>query len=97
MAEQLQIKQHWLRNVKAHKTAKQKGKTWTDLKWGVIDLQIHWTPSHVDFPPNEHADELAKLAAQGTSSPQNLLPVFLCNKPLPASIAATRQEHLTTI
>jgi len=27
---------------------------------GVIDLQLHWTPGHVDFPPNERADEIAK-------------------------------------
>ncbi|KAF8154760.1 hypothetical protein B0H34DRAFT_616330, partial [Crassisporium funariophilum] len=43
----------------------------------VVDLRITWTPGHSDFDPNERADTVAKTAAQGTSSPPNLLPVYL--------------------
>ncbi|KAF8065222.1 hypothetical protein FPV67DRAFT_1387840, partial [Lyophyllum atratum] len=58
---------------------------------------IHWTPGHVDFGPNERADEVAKLAAQGHSSDANRLPVYLRCKPLPASIPALRQDHLDAL
>ncbi|KAF8057556.1 hypothetical protein FPV67DRAFT_1391882, partial [Lyophyllum atratum] len=53
---------------------------------------IIWTPGHMEFDPNERADEIAKEAAQGTSSPSELLPAYLKRKPLPASIPALRQE-----
>ena len=43
----------------------------------VINLQIHWVPGHLDFAPNDKADELAKEAAAGNSSPPNALPTFL--------------------
>jgi len=63
----------------------------------VIDLHLHWTLGHMDFPPNERADNLAKSAAQGSSSAPNLLPKFLQSKPLPFSISALRQENMTSI
>jgi len=49
-AEKLHINQLCLQNPNAYKVAKRKGKT---LKRDTIDLQIHWTSGHVDFPPNE--------------------------------------------
>jgi ribonuclease HI len=62
-----------------------------------IDLQIHWTPGHEKFAPNERADAIAKQAAQGSSSHKRKLPLFLRNKPLPLSISATRHANLTAI
>ncbi|KNZ72377.1 hypothetical protein J132_03468 [Termitomyces sp. J132] len=56
----------------------------------VINLQLHWVPGHKDFTPNKRADELAKTAAQGTTSNTKSLPVALCRSPLPVSISATR-------
>ena len=61
------------------------------------DIQIHWTPGHRDFAPNERADVLAKRAAEGLSSANNRLPHFLWNTSLPSSIPAARQEHLTRL
>jgi ribonuclease HI len=61
------------------------------------NLQIHWTPGHERFIPNERADALAKQAAQGSSSPKKKLPHFLRNKPLPLSISAIRQANLANI
>ena len=63
----------------------------------VIDLRIHWTPGHEKFPPNERADELAKQAAQGDSSPKRLLPSLLRTNPLPDSIPAIHQANLTLL
>ncbi|KNZ77677.1 hypothetical protein J132_04496 [Termitomyces sp. J132] len=62
--------------------------------WGVIKLQVHWAPGHLDFGPNERADELAKEAAMGSSSPPHDLPVYLRTKPLPTSTTAVRQADL---
>ncbi|KAF5374631.1 hypothetical protein D9615_008911 [Tricholomella constricta] len=96
-AEKLHFTQDRLARADARSAAKRRGNPWTDRRRRVIDLQIHWTPGHVDFDPNERADELAKTAAQGTTSSTNLLPVYLRRKPLPASIPALRQEHLTAL
>ena len=63
---------------------------------GVIDLHIHWVPGHVDFEPNERADEAVKKTVLGESSPAKDLPAFLC-KPLPLSISALCQESKTKI
>jgi ribonuclease HI len=62
-----------------------------------VNLQIHWTPGHGNFPPNERADELAKQAASGTSSPNDQLPLFLRNKTLPISLTAIRFTNLLSI
>ncbi|KNZ78364.1 hypothetical protein J132_01017 [Termitomyces sp. J132] len=62
---------------------------------GVINLQVHWSPSHVGYRPNERAYELTKIMAQGTSSTSKHLPVYLRSKPLPASVPATCQHLLT--
>ena len=62
-----------------------------------VNLQIHWTPGHEKFAPNERADVLAKQAAQGTSSRKKKLPPYLRNKSLPLSISATRQTNLAYI
>jgi ribonuclease HI len=64
---------------------------------GNIDLQIHWTPGHQGFIPNERADSLAKQAAEGASSATKRLPPPFRNKPLPLSIPAIRLEHLKTL
>lgn len=93
-AEKLHARQHKLRNAAAYKEARHNGETWSDRTRNVIDLQIHWTPGHVGFEPNERADEIAKQAAQGVSSDSKLLPVYLRKHPLPQSIPALRQEHL---
>lgn len=64
---------------------------------GNVNIQIHWTPGHQDFAPNERADTLTKRAAGGDSSIPNRLPPFFTNTSLPTSIPATRQEHLSSL
>ncbi|KAF5378885.1 hypothetical protein D9615_006982 [Tricholomella constricta] len=68
-AEKLHVKQDRIARASERRTALRRGNKWTDRTRKVINLQIHWTPGHVDFGPNERADELAKIAATGTSSP----------------------------
>ncbi|KNZ82106.1 hypothetical protein J132_08289 [Termitomyces sp. J132] len=68
---------------------------WKPHSCGVICLQVHWSPGHMDFAPNERADVLAKEAACGLSSPPSSLPTYLQTKPLPLSIPATWQTDLT--
>ncbi|KAG6903903.1 hypothetical protein DXG01_014063, partial [Tephrocybe rancida] len=58
---------------------------------------ILWTPGHRGFAPNERADELAKEAANSSSSEPKQLPMYLRRKPLPSSIPALRQHHLQAI
>ena len=96
-AEALQLQQDNLRNVAARREARRQGTIWKGRKRGVVDVQLHWTPAHLGFGPNERADEEAKLAAQGNSSNPKDLPVFLRRKPLPFSISALRQENLTAL
>ena len=69
---------------------------WIGRPQGVIDLQIHWVPGHVDFAPNEKANEEAKIAAQGDSSKVKYLPKFL-RKPLPLSVSVLRQSNISKI
>ena len=61
------------------------------------NLLVHWAPGHSDFPPNKRADELAKEAAKGFTSPLRDLPPFLRKAPLPTSLTALRQSNLTHI
>jgi len=86
-AECLHTKQHRLSNPR----------TTNPVKRNAIDLQIHWTPSHANFSPNERADALAKWAARGSSSYRRLLPPFLHKKPLPLSFPSLRQGNLSNI
>ena len=54
-------------------------------------ITIRWTPGHSDVTGNEKADEQAKRAAKGESSPPEELPACL-RKPLPISKAAMRRS-----
>lgn len=56
---------------------------------------MHWVPGHLDIRGNELADEAAKDAAQGRTSPSDALPLIL-RHPLATSSSAVRQ-HTTTI
>ena len=66
-AKQLHAMHYKLRHSSTPLLTKQLCEEYTQ---DVIDLQVHWTPGHVDFPPNECADEIAKSAAScyGTAS-----------------------------
>jgi ribonuclease HI len=75
--KKLHTVQHRIKKRKAYKRALQHGSPWTDKVRNTFDLQLVWTPGHLNFAPNEQADEIAKLAAQGSSSPPNLLPPHL--------------------
>ncbi|KAG6807924.1 hypothetical protein H0H92_005991, partial [Tricholoma furcatifolium] len=75
MVEVLHTKQYRL--LRAHDCRLNSGQQWLDKTCGIVDLQLHWTPGHLDFYPNERADELAKEAALGTSSPATQLPAYL--------------------
>lgn len=91
-AETLHEKQDSIQHKEQKAAAKRKKRRWKGRKRGVIDLQIQWVPGHMDFAPNERADEEAKKAAQGKSSDKKDLPKFLRRQPLPASISALRQD-----
>ena len=95
-AEDLYRKQDGIIN-RAHKEAIiAGGEDWVGRPKGVVDLQVHWVPGHVDFAPNEKADQEAKKAAQGDSSEAKYLPKLLC-KPLPLSVSALCQGNITKI
>lgn len=96
-AEDLQSKQFKMRNRAKIRDAKRAGNVLLVPTRGVINLQVHWTPGHVGFSPNERADEIAKQAAQGSSSIADSLPRSLRSKPLPSSISALRQEHTSSL
>jgi ribonuclease HI len=59
-------------------------------------LRIRWILAHSDVVGNERADEEAKRAAQGESSPIQLLPPLL-RQPLPYSASALKQNHLKSL
>jgi len=56
-------------------------------------LQINWISSHSEVTGNEKADELAKQAALGQSSPPQELPPIL-RQPLPLSTTAEKQAYV---
>ena len=64
---------------------------------GVINLQVHWTPGHINFPPNECTNKITKSAASGMSSHPHLLPSLLRKKSLPHSILAIHHTNLTQL
>ncbi|KAL7284522.1 hypothetical protein ACG7TL_001813 [Trametes sanguinea] len=55
-----------------------------------LKLTLRWVPGHYNIPGNEAADEAAKEAAGGCSSPSPDLPRVL-RKPLPLSVSKARQ------
>ena len=55
-------------------------------------LDTHWISSHSKVRGNEKVDELAKEAANGTSSERLRLPHILRN-PIPVSASATKQAY----
>jgi ribonuclease HI len=65
-------------------------KEWKLKQW--CRVNFIWTPGHEGIPGNERADDEAKAAAEGNSSTSEDLPPYLRRKPLPISIAATRQN-----
>ena len=96
MAERLHQCQDQIQHKDLFRQARQQNQQRTAKSKGIIDLQIHWVPGHLDFALNDKADELAKDAATGSSSPPKDLPVLL-RKPLPASLSALRQESKSKI
>jgi hypothetical protein len=50
-----------------------------------------WVPGHEDIEGNERADELAKSAAEGFTSPALELPAYLRRHDLPANKSAIQQ------
>jgi hypothetical protein len=90
-AEKLHAKQDGLINSEDRAEARRTGQIWKGRTREVIDLRLLWVPGHADFEPNERADEEAKKAVQGDSSPAKHLPPFL-RKRLPGSISAIRQD-----
>ena len=72
------------------------GEDWVGRPKGVVDLQVHWVPGHIDFAPNEKTDQEAKKAVQGDSSEAKYLPKLL-RKPLPLSVSALHQGNITKI
>jgi len=55
-------------------------------------LEIWWTPGHEGIRENERADEEAKKAARGDSSPDDQLPLA-CRGQFKTSRSAARQTH----
>jgi len=70
-----------------------------DTFWTAADntpgpLQVNWILGHSDVRGNERADELAKQAVQGHSSPEADLPPFLCRTLLHS--ATTEKQAYTS-
>lgn len=91
MAEALHRKQDRLLNAAARRSKQATANNRAPRSRRVVRLHFHWSPGHEGFSPNEKADQLAKEAAQGESSPPEALPAFLRRKALPVSIPASRQ------
>ena len=78
------MKQDKLINASNFHKARHHGNQLIARTKGVIDLRVQWIPGHKDFAPNEKADELAKQATKGESSPHLDLPKYLGN-PYPSA------------
>src|SRR5882724_6382803 len=61
-------------------------------KHGHDTLEIWWTPGHEGIMENERADEEAKKAAKGDTSPDDQLPSG-CRDEIKTSRSAARQNH----
>lgn len=88
-AESLHKKQDRLINRAERNAAIVEGNRWEGRSKGVVNLQVHWVLGHMDFAPNEKADEEAKKATQGDSSDAKSLPALL-HKHLPLSLTVIR-------
>ena len=73
-AERLHAKQDGIINKEERLAAVEAGYIWKGHTKNILNLQVHWVPGHVNFAPNEQADEEAKLATQRNSSNPALLP-----------------------
>jgi len=57
-----------------------------------LSIHLTWIPGHADIPGNQVADEQARAAAAGESSPPKELPPIL-RRPLPLSLSATKSRQ----
>ena len=92
----LHQQQDWLQNKTIFQQAWHQQQQLTAKSRNIVDLQIHWVPGHLNFSPDDKADELAKEAATGNSNPPRDLPTFL-KKPLPTSVSVLQQESMSKI
>ncbi|KAG5735422.1 hypothetical protein E4T56_gene12779 [Termitomyces sp. T112] len=76
-AENLHRKQDCLHTAPNRRFVRGTNNVWKPHSCGVIHLQVHWSPGHIDFAPHERADVLVKEAACGLSSPPSSLPTYL--------------------
>ena len=96
MAGRLHQRQDRIQHKDLFRQAQQRNQQCTAKSKGIIDLQIHWVPGHLNFAPNDKANKLAKDAATGSLSPRKDLPALL-RKPLPASLSTLHQESKSKI
>ena len=68
-AKKLHQRQDHLQNKDTFHQAHQQRQQLPAKTKNVIDLQIHWVPGHLDFAPNDKADEPTKKQPLGTQVP----------------------------